>query len=169
MAGENGARLAVLEELLSSVIASGFIDGVLEFVELQAMLVADATGLELESTRDSDAEGHTLTLRLSGAELADALDPIVDVVDAVVGDVTWARDVQSLSVTVRALPSAPDVLSQAGFEAVEEARRDPWLAVVHSELREFLLWPTGFCPIQEASRRNSFPTCWARNTTLYRG
>lgn len=136
--GENAARLALLDDLLSSVNSAGFTDGSLEFVQRQAMSVSDATGLELESIRDSHAEGDTLTLRLSGAELADALDPITDVVAAVLGDVMWARDVQSLSVTVPALPSGSDVLAQAGFRAVEQSRQDPWLGVVQRGLREYL-------------------------------
>ncbi|ORU95812.1 hypothetical protein AWB93_22815 [Mycobacterium bohemicum] len=136
--GEDCARLALLEDLLSSVNDADLTDGVLDYIERQAMTVAKATQLQLESIRESDPQGHTLTLRLSGAELANALDPIADVVDAAVGGVTWTRDTQSLSVTIPNTPTAPDALSRAGFDAVEHARKDPWLNDVQHELREFL-------------------------------
>lgn len=136
--GEGSTRLALLEDLLSSINDAGPTDGVLDYVERQAMTVAKAAQLQLESIRDADLHQRTLTLRLSGAELAEALDPIVDVVEIAVGGVSWTRDTQSLSVTVPSIPAAPDVLSQAAFDAVELTATDPWLSHVQLRLRELL-------------------------------
>lgn len=137
--GEDCARLALLEDFLSSVIRAGFTNGIVEFIERQAMTVAEVTQLRLESARAFGPEGHTLTLRLAGAELANAINPVADIVDAAFGGATWTRDTQSLSVTVPNTPVAADILSRTGFDAVEHARKDPWLNNVQRQLHEFLV------------------------------
>ncbi|NMO03641.1 hypothetical protein HH308_20710 [Gordonia sp. TBRC 11910] len=132
-------RLVLLEDLMASFRAIDLNGAVYDFVERQAGVVAIEAGLSLESIRDAESGDPTLILRLSGGELADALVPVVAVVNDLLGTATWMRGPQSISCAISILPTATDPISQAGFTAVDQASRDRWLEQVRSALETFLL------------------------------
>lgn len=138
LAGEGPGRLALLAELLDAVASSSRGRDVLDFVQSQADVVAASVSEPLEVSRTEDERGQTLTLRLRGALLSDALTPVVNVVDAVVGSVSWARQPQALSMTIPKLPRAADRVSEAGLSAVDGAWSDPWLALCGTALSHLL-------------------------------
>ena len=132
------ARLALLEDLLTTVDDTGFIDGVFKFVERHATTVAKMVRLELESARNSDQASDTLTLRISGAEFVDAFDPIIDVVDTTGAGIVWTRCSDSLSLSIPRIPESSDSLARIGLGAVEYMRNDPGLLPVRDGLHALL-------------------------------
>jgi dsRNA-specific ribonuclease len=137
-AGQGAGRLALLEELLAAMQNSNPVNAVLEYVALQAQVIATASGMTLESERSTDTTGQTLTVRLPGAELSDAFEPVTEVVESVVGGANWVHDSQAVSVTFPNMPTVTDPVSRAGLDAVQRALHDPWLERIRHALTDFL-------------------------------
>lgn len=131
-------RLSLLEELLPAIQDPDPTGTVLLYVELRAHDIAAQADLPLESVHSADETGQTLSLRLPGAELAAALEPVAKLVDSIVGGVAWAQEPQAVSVTLTPTPTLKDPVYRAGIEAVQRALQDPWLDQTHSALHSFL-------------------------------
>ena len=57
----------------------------MDCVEWQAKAVADLACEQLETRRSRDHSGQTITMRVRGAQFADAFAPVIEAVDAVLG------------------------------------------------------------------------------------
>lgn len=136
--GNAPGRLALCDDLLAAIQRPDTAEAISQFVESRALSVAQAAGASLESERSRTPDSQTLTLRLSGVELSDALDPVVRLVETVVGNSTWARESQAISVTFANPPTAADLVLRAGMEAVSRALQDPWLLHIQQALKTFL-------------------------------
>ncbi|MCD5422684.1 putative dsRNA-binding protein [Rhodococcus pyridinivorans] len=137
--GSGAGRLALLEDLLTTVRHPDPIDAALNYVQRQAQTVAVAAGIPLEVERSSDPAGRSMTLHLPGVQWSEAFEPVVEIVDSIVGGAIWARESQVVSVTIPAAPSAADPLSRAGLDAVQRVWSDPWLDRVSDALTDVLL------------------------------
>jgi dsRNA-specific ribonuclease len=136
--GHDAGRLALLDDLLAAIEDDDPHDALLDYVEAQAGVIATTAGGSLESERAEDDGGRTLTLRVAGAGLSEALNPVIEVVDAVIGSASWVRESQAVSLTLPTMPTVDSALSRAGFEAVDQALRDPWLRQIQRALASFL-------------------------------
>ncbi|BDT87268.1 hypothetical protein FMUAM8_30320 [Nocardia cyriacigeorgica] len=136
--GVQPARLALLETLLTTAAEADPWQAVLDYVEAAARTLALETHADLEIERRNDASGHSVAMRLPGSTFSNALGPIVDAVDSIVGTGSWARMADMVVLTIPSAPPTTDPLVQCGIEAVRRAWQDPWLNEVRDGLNELL-------------------------------
>lgn len=138
-AGPAAGRLALLEDLLTMLRHSDPATAALEYVQRQAQTVADAAGVALDVEHSSTPDGQSVTLHLPGAQWTNAFEPVVEIVDSIVGGAIWAREAEVVSVTVPTAPDVTDPISQAGLNTLQRVWNDPWLGRVHDALTDVLL------------------------------
>ncbi|MGW5301719.1 hypothetical protein ACWEQV_26130 [Rhodococcus aetherivorans] len=138
-AGPDAARLALLEDLITMLRHTNPATAALDYVQRQAQTVADAAGVPLEAELSSDNTGQSVTLHLPGARWAEAFEPVVDIVDSIVGGAIWAQEAEVVAVTIPTVPSAADPISRAGLDVAQRAWSDPWLDRVRDALTDVLL------------------------------
>lgn len=137
--GPSAGRLALLEDLLTMFRRTDPTTATVEYVQRQAQTIAATAGVRLETERSSDSAGQSVTLHLPGAQWSDAFEPVVEIVDSIVGGVIWAREAEVVSVTIPTMPNVADPISHAGLDAVQHVWRDPWLDRVRDALTDVLL------------------------------
>ncbi|WP_192378961.1 hypothetical protein [Rhodococcus rhodochrous] len=138
-AGPNAARLALLEDLLTLLRHSDPATAALDYIQRQAQTVADGAGVPLEVARSSDDTGLSVTLHLPGARWSQAFEPVVEIVDTIIGGAIWVQEAEVVSVTVPAVPRAVDPISHAGLDVVQRVWSDPWLDRVRDAPTDVLL------------------------------
>lgn len=137
--GPGVGRLALLEDLLATLRNADPAAATLDYVQRQAQTVATAAGIPLEAEHSSDTAGQSVTMHLPGAQWSDAFEPVVEIVDTIVGGAIWAREAQTVSITVPTAPSAADPVSRVGLNALQRVWSDPWLDRVRDALTDVLL------------------------------
>ncbi|TDP31488.1 dsRNA-specific ribonuclease [Nocardia ignorata] len=150
--GIQPARLALLETLLAAAAEADPWQAVLDYVETAAKTLALETHAILEIERRSDYAAHSVALRLSGSTFSDALGPIVNAVDSIVGTASWARTADMVVLTIPSAQPTDDPLTQCGIEAARHAWQDPWLNDVREGLNELL------CALDGADDQATRPT-----------
>ncbi|UNN05198.1 double-stranded RNA binding motif domain-containing protein [Rhodococcus opacus] len=139
-AGPYAGRLALLEDLLTMLRRTDPVTATLEYVQRQAQTVAAAAGVPLDTERSSSEDiGRSVILHLPGAQWSDAFEPVVEIVDSIVGGAIWAREDEVVSVTIPTAPTVADPISCAGLDAVQRVWNDPWLDRVRDALTDVLL------------------------------
>ena len=138
-AGPGAGRLALLEDLLTMLRRTDPTVATLDYVQRQAQTVADAAGVPLHAERSRDDLGQSVTLNLPGARWSDAFEPVVEIVDSIIGGAIWAREDEVVSVTIPTAPTVTDPISRAGVHAVQQVWNDPWLDRVRDALTDVLL------------------------------
>ena len=137
-AGTEPGLLVLLDDLLPRLRDPDPAAAIMDYIEAQARAVASAAGAELETERTDDPSARTLTIRIGGADLSDAFDPVVRLIESAGVGAAWAREPQALSVAFSTLPSIGDPINRAAVDAVKNAQNDPWLDNVHTALSYFL-------------------------------
>lgn len=132
------ARLALLETLLAAATEADPWQAVLDYVAAAAKTLARAANTTLEAERSSDDTGQSLALRLPGATFSDALGPVINAVDSIVGTGSWARTADMVMLTIPTAPPTTDPLARCGVEAVRRAWQDPWLVGIRDGLSGLL-------------------------------
>lgn len=137
-AGTDPGLLVLLEDLLPRLRDPDPSTAILDYIETQARAVAIAAGTELETERAHDQSARSLTLRIDGAELSEAFEPVVRLIESVGVGAAWTREPQALSVAISPLPDGGNPIEVAAIGAVKNAFNDPWLTKVHTALGDFL-------------------------------
>lgn len=138
-AGPEAGRLTLLEDLLTMLRHTDPVAATLEYVQRQAQTLAAAAGVSLEAERSGDQDGQSVILHLPGAQWSDAFEPVVEIVDNIVGGAIWARESEVVSVTIPTAPNVTDSVSRAGLDTLHRAWSDPWLDRVRDALTDVLL------------------------------
>ncbi|WP_179220094.1 putative dsRNA-binding protein [Rhodococcus sp. NCIMB 12038] len=139
-AGPAAGRLALLEDLLTALRRTDPVMATLEYVQRQAQTVAAAAGVPLDTEHSSSEDiGRSVILHLPGAQWSDAFEPVVEIVDSIVGGAIWVREDEVISVTIPTAPTVAEPISCAGLDAVQRVWNDPWLDRVRDALADVLL------------------------------
>lgn len=148
-AGSGPGRLTLLEDLLTMLRGADRVAATLDYVQRQAHTVADSAGVRLETESSSDATGRSVVLHLPGARWSEAFEPVIDIVDTIVGGAIWVQEAEVISVTIPLEPIADDPMTRAGLYAIEGVWSDPWLNRVRDALTDLLLL-VEYLPASEA-------------------
>ncbi len=136
--GDKSSLLALIEELLPVLRTPDPGEAILGFVEEQARAVATAARTHIEAERTHDDHAWTLAIRIEGAELSAAFEPVVSLIESAGVGATWAREPQAIFLTLPRVPSSANPIGQAAATALATAAEDPWLESVQKALSTFL-------------------------------
>lgn len=136
--GDGPSLLVLVDDLLTELRKPDPREAILTFVETQARVVAAVADGRVEAERIDDENARTLAIRIGGAELSDAFEPVIALVELAGVGASWAREPQAIFITVPWPPTATNPIGAAAANALTAVSNDPWLADAQTALTSFL-------------------------------